>query len=249
NPNSILLFLPKSLLSSPSLLRLTPPNSLHLRLSKSLTVSSSLASPPPPPILLSNSTRTLSSLLTLALSVSNAAPTMVELAKIRNFQGILASTMGPLFFTALKDRPSGYLNTPLTIVASSMAKWLDIYCGVFMVKVLLNWFPNIAGIAAMRALGVHSIGLFLHLEKGLPLGSSTASTATAAVAINGLFNDRLSPMSSSLLGSTPQPCFHASLNPIANPTTASTSLSSLATELMTQVGRSIDVEINTLVDF
>ncbi|OAY82527.1 YlmG protein 1-2, chloroplastic [Ananas comosus] len=50
---------------------------------------------------------------------------------------------GPLFFAALRDRPSGYLNTPLTVVAAGMAKWLDIYSGVLMVRVLLSWFPNI----------------------------------------------------------------------------------------------------------
>ncbi|KAG1368728.1 YlmG-like protein 1-2, chloroplastic [Cocos nucifera] len=162
NPNTTLLFLPKPLPSSLSLLRLTPPNPLHLRLSrpsKSLAVSSSGASPPPPPpTLLSDSTRTLSSLLALALSVSNlvlslpariaaavarAVPTAAELAEIRDLRGSLACAMGPLFFAALKDRPSGHLNTPLTVVASGMAKWLDIYSGVLMVRVLLSWFPNI----------------------------------------------------------------------------------------------------------
>jgi uncharacterized protein YggT (Ycf19 family) len=55
----------------------------------------------------------------------------------------LVSTVGPLFFAALKDRPTGYLNTPLTVVAAGLAKWLDIYSGVLMVRVLLSWFPNI----------------------------------------------------------------------------------------------------------
>lgn len=55
----------------------------------------------------------------------------------------LVSSVGPLFFAALKDRPSGYLNTPLTVVAAGLAKWLDIYSGVLMVRVLLSWFPNI----------------------------------------------------------------------------------------------------------
>nr|CAD1819840.1 unnamed protein product [Ananas comosus var. bracteatus] len=55
---------------------------------------------------------------------------------------------GPLFFAALRDRPSGYLNTPLTVVAAGMAKWLDIYSGVLMVRVLLSWFPNIPWIAS-----------------------------------------------------------------------------------------------------
>ncbi|XP_008786168.2 ylmG homolog protein 1-2, chloroplastic-like [Phoenix dactylifera] len=163
NPNSTLCFLHKPLPSSLSLLRLPHSNSLHLRLSrpsKSLVVSSSLASPPPPPpTLLPDSTRTLSSLLALALSVSKlvlslpariaaaatrgAVPSTVELAEIRDLRGSLACAVGPLFFAALKDRPSGYLNTPLTVVASGMAKWLDIYSGVLMVRVLLSWFPNI----------------------------------------------------------------------------------------------------------
>ncbi|XP_073102723.1 homoserine kinase [Elaeis guineensis] len=56
---------------------------------------------------------------------------------------------------------------------------------------------GIAGVAAMRTLGVRSVGLSLHLEKGLPLGSglgsSAASAAAAAVAVDGLFGGRLSP--------------------------------------------------------
>jgi uncharacterized protein YggT (Ycf19 family) len=58
-------------------------------------------------------------------------------------QSSLVGTVGPLFFAALKDRPTGYLNTPLTVVAAGLAKWLDIYSGVLMVRVLLSWFPNI----------------------------------------------------------------------------------------------------------
>ena len=48
-------------------------------------------------------------------------------------------TGGPLFFAAAR----GSLNTPLTVVAAGMAKWLDIYSGVLLVRVLLSWFPNI----------------------------------------------------------------------------------------------------------
>ncbi|KAF8402195.1 hypothetical protein HHK36_013147 [Tetracentron sinense] len=70
-------------------------------------------------------------------------PTPEELATIQKIRGNLVYTVGPLFFAALRDRPSGYLNTPLTVVASGMAKWLDIYSGVLMVRVLLSWFPNI----------------------------------------------------------------------------------------------------------
>ncbi|OIV92355.1 hypothetical protein TanjilG_09954 [Lupinus angustifolius] len=55
----------------------------------------------------------------------------------------LIATSSPLFFASLKDRPPGYLNTPLTVVAAGLGKWLDIYSGVLMVRVLLSWFPNI----------------------------------------------------------------------------------------------------------
>lgn len=65
------------------------------------------------------------------------------LPALQSLQSNLVHTAGPLFFAALKDRPSGYLNTPLTVVAAGLAKWLDIYSGVLMVRVLLSWFPNI----------------------------------------------------------------------------------------------------------
>lgn len=59
---------------------------------------------------------------------------------------------------------------------------------------------NCAGIAAievMRMLAVRSVGVSLHLHKGLPLGSglgsSAASAAAAAVAVNELFGGHLSP--------------------------------------------------------
>ncbi|KAF2292531.1 hypothetical protein GH714_025232 [Hevea brasiliensis] len=70
-------------------------------------------------------------------------PNLNELAAIQALQSNLVHSVGPLFFAALKDRPSGYLNTPLTVVAAGLAKWLDIYSGVLMVRVLLSWFPNI----------------------------------------------------------------------------------------------------------
>uniref|UniRef100_A0A803LZM0 Uncharacterized protein n=2 Tax=Chenopodium quinoa TaxID=63459 RepID=A0A803LZM0_CHEQI len=70
-------------------------------------------------------------------------PTPTGLQNLTNLRTNLLGSVGPLFFAALKDRPSGSLNTPLTVVAAGMAKWLDIYSGVLMVRVLLSWFPNI----------------------------------------------------------------------------------------------------------
>ncbi|RRT37405.1 hypothetical protein B296_00058750 [Ensete ventricosum] len=154
-PNAAL-FLHHQSSASPSLLLLRP----RRRSQVGLRVSSSVAPPPPSFSLLSDSTRTLSSLLALALSASSivlssarrvaeraaavAAPSAEDLAELRSLRGSLAWAVRPLFFVVRRvERPSGYLNTPLTVVASGMAKWLDIYSGVLMVRVLLSWFPNI----------------------------------------------------------------------------------------------------------
>ncbi|XVE78168.1 hypothetical protein DITRI_Ditri13aG0122400 [Diplodiscus trichospermus] len=91
------------------------------------------------------STRTLKTLFSLAFSATIIFTKMIQnftLKTISHNPNAL-SAMGPLFFASLKDRPSGYLNTPLTVVAAGLAKWLDIYSGVLMVRVLLSWFPNI----------------------------------------------------------------------------------------------------------
>ncbi|KAE8708100.1 hypothetical protein F3Y22_tig00110356pilonHSYRG00105 [Hibiscus syriacus] len=94
---------------------------------------------------LSDSTRTLKTLFSLALSATILLTKMIQNVAIKtiNHNPNALSTMGPLFFASLKDRPNGYLNTPLTVVAAGLAKWLDIYSGVLMVRVLLSWFPNI----------------------------------------------------------------------------------------------------------
>ncbi|KAJ7973827.1 ylmG-like protein 1-2, chloroplastic-like [Quillaja saponaria] len=109
---------------------------------------------------LTGSTKTLATIVALALSLLGvfmkliqkfavpikaicATPIHEQLAAISNLQSNLVCTTGPLFFAAMRDRPSGYLNTPLTVVAAGLSKWLDIYSGVLMVRVLLSWFPNI----------------------------------------------------------------------------------------------------------
>ena len=52
-----------------------------------------------------------------------------------------------------------------------------------------------AAVAALRALGVRSHAVAIHLTKGLPLGSglgsSAASAAAAAKAVDALFGSRL----------------------------------------------------------
>ncbi|VVB01366.1 unnamed protein product [Arabis nemorensis] len=89
----------------------------------------------------SDSTRSIS---TLALLSGLVTKTLIQ--KLVNLTPQIQSSFrfaGPLFFASIRDRPAGYLNTPLTVVAAGLAKWLDIYSGVLMVRVLLSWFPNI----------------------------------------------------------------------------------------------------------
>ncbi|XP_042519539.1 ylmG homolog protein 1-2, chloroplastic-like [Macadamia integrifolia] len=145
-----------------TLQRIKPYNLLRVYASSSALVTTTEPSTESKPTstLLSDSTRTVTTVVAVAFSLSKLftdmikgisfkikricrSPTPEELATIQSLQGNLVCTVGPLFFAALRDRPSGYLNTPLTVVAAGMAKWLDIYSGVLMVRVLLSWFPNI----------------------------------------------------------------------------------------------------------
>ncbi|KAM5579870.1 ylmG [Rosa sericea] len=135
---------------SPSLIlnRTPKPNIPNLRLSlrRPLCVSATtqtLTPPPSPPSPLSHApTRTLTTLFAVTLAAFRTLS--LPVFKFASQYGpAVASSAGPLFFAALGDRPSGYLNTPLTVVAAGLSKWLDIYSGVLMVRVLLSWFPNI----------------------------------------------------------------------------------------------------------
>ncbi|XP_027344728.1 ylmG homolog protein 1-2, chloroplastic-like [Abrus precatorius] len=84
-------------------------------------------------------TRTVTTLLGMAVLLVKAIPVGSWLSKMNS----VSVSTGALFFASLRDQPSGGLNTPLTVVAAGLGKWLDIYSGVLMVRVLLSWFPNI----------------------------------------------------------------------------------------------------------
>ncbi|KAK6937877.1 CCB3/YggT [Dillenia turbinata] len=125
--------------------------SFHLKICASSSTTTIPAKTPTNANPLTGSTRTITTLCTLTLALSKVFSQAIQQALL-NIKGIILappfqrqvfSTVGPLFFASLRDRPSGYLNTPLTVVASGMSKWLDIYSGVLMVRVLLSWFPNI----------------------------------------------------------------------------------------------------------
>ncbi|KAG5252251.1 ylmG protein [Salix suchowensis] len=121
-------FLPSTLNSPAALLSPPPPSGSPLPQSTQIPAESQP--------LLTGSTRTVATILTLALSLSrilvasiqksvlslNVFPTPDQLMAVRALQSNLGHSLGPLFFAALKDRPTG---------------------GVLMVRVLLSWFPNI----------------------------------------------------------------------------------------------------------
>ncbi|XP_075521893.1 ylmG homolog protein 1-1, chloroplastic-like [Primulina tabacum] len=96
----------------------------------------------PAQYLLSGSTRTVTTLLAITLAASKLLSRGI-LSLGLQLKEPMISAAGPAFFAAMKNVPTGSLNTPFTVVAAGMAKWLDIYSGVLMVRVLLSWFPNI----------------------------------------------------------------------------------------------------------
>ncbi|KAL3625738.1 hypothetical protein CASFOL_030267 [Castilleja foliolosa] len=134
---------------TPQLLFFSPlPKPSNSRISASIStapkslVSKSPINPNPVPDYLSGSTRTVTTLVAIALTASKFfAHGLLRLAV--QLKEPLLYTAGPAFFAAARDVPSGSLNTPFTVVAAGMAKWLDLYSGVLMVRVLLSWFPNI----------------------------------------------------------------------------------------------------------
>ncbi|CAI9107301.1 OLC1v1006626C1 [Oldenlandia corymbosa var. corymbosa] len=145
-PTSAVSFKP-SLLSSRSISKPSLSRSLcrrnHLSLTPVRASSPIIAADvnSPTPSLLTGSTRTVTTLLAIAIAASKVfANRLVSFAL--PLKGAVINSAGPAFFAAI-DQTSGSLNTPFTVVAAGMAKWLDIYSGVLMVRVLLSWFPNI----------------------------------------------------------------------------------------------------------
>ncbi|KAL0417978.1 UNVERIFIED_CONTAM: YlmGprotein 1-1, chloroplastic [Sesamum radiatum] len=109
----------------------------------SASISPMLENPPikspktsnPPQDLLSGSTRTVTTLFAIAVTASKFFA--------RGIFSLAVQLKEPALRWPRFLRPMGSLNTPFTVVAAGMAKWLDLYSGVLMVRVLLSWFPNI----------------------------------------------------------------------------------------------------------
>lgn len=106
------------------------------------TAIKSTQTPEPDQDFLSGSTRTVTTLFAIAATASKFLARGIFSVAVQLKEPVLCAA-GPAFFAAMKEVPTGSLNTPFTVVAAGMAKWLDIYSGVLMVRVLLSWFPNI----------------------------------------------------------------------------------------------------------
>lgn len=91
-------------------------------------------------VLLSGSTRTVTTLFATALLCVKA---FVNILPPPDLCASIATSSASLCFAVMKNTRSGTVNTPLTVVAAGLKKWLDIYSGVLLVRVLLSWFPNI----------------------------------------------------------------------------------------------------------
>ncbi|KAL8531095.1 hypothetical protein ACS0TY_007923 [Phlomoides rotata] len=148
--------------------------------------------PNPAPNLLSGPTRTVTTLVAVGLTASKFfAYSFFNLAV--QLKHPLLYTAGPAFFAAAKDYSMGSLNTPLTVVAAGMAKWLDLYSGVLMVRVLLSWFPNIPWdrqpLSAIRDLCDPYLNLFRNIIP--PLFDTLDVSPLMAFAVLGVFGSIL----------------------------------------------------------
>ncbi|KAJ4847960.1 hypothetical protein Tsubulata_012174 [Turnera subulata] len=121
------------------------PSSLRLMTPKQSRVRASISGQSPPNLpsapqnLLADSTRTLSTIAALASALSRLFLKHLKTLPILPNPS-LAPFSGPLFFASVSYRPP---SSPLTVVATGLSKWLDLYSGVLLVRVLLSWFPNI----------------------------------------------------------------------------------------------------------
>ncbi|GAB2221723.1 hypothetical protein Drorol1_Dr00012909 [Drosera rotundifolia] len=138
----------------------SPPHlRLHLRLrrTKPLIAASSLNPTPPDPTP-SDPTNLFTSILSVARLVLKtlvaipyriASPSPDQSLAIKS----LLLSAGPLFF-AYAGPSRGYVipkdpgaianaDAPIRIVAKGLAKWLDIYSNLLMIRIMLSWFPNI----------------------------------------------------------------------------------------------------------
>ena len=61
-------------------------------------------------------------------------------------KNVVKCSLGPLIFASIKTPESAkVIKTPLlTAAASAIAKWLNLYSEILVVRILLAWFPNMS---------------------------------------------------------------------------------------------------------
>ncbi|CAH1433636.1 unnamed protein product [Lactuca virosa] len=139
-PSIVSLSKPKSIFSSkPVQLSLKNPKKPLIIAPSSSSSSPTIAPNPPTEPLLTGPTRTITTLFAIALTASKVfAQKIATFALNLNLQQNVLPLTGPLFFATMSGRPAR-LHTPLTVVAAGMAKWLDIYSGVLLVRCWVFW--------------------------------------------------------------------------------------------------------------
>ncbi|CAN0898042.1 YlmG homolog protein 1-2, chloroplastic [Linum grandiflorum] len=181
------------LLRKPSLSLRT--SAAHPRFRVSASASPTQAPPVEPLTSLTGATRTVTTIVALGFSLARllASSLQKQLALMSQPVAAIGAGAGPLFFAAMDSSPSPYLNTPLTVVAAGLAKWLDIYSGVLMVRVLLSWFPNIPWdrqpLSAIRDLCDPYLSLFRNIIP--PVFNTLDVSPLLAFAILGLLGSIL----------------------------------------------------------
>lgn len=105
---------------------------------------------------LTESTRTISTLVASVILISKLfghaianyvqgvckMPSPNQLLKIQGFQESMISTTSPLFFAAIKIHRQ-QLHTPWTIMASGLAKCIEVYMAILAIRCALSFFPNV----------------------------------------------------------------------------------------------------------
>ncbi|KAH6821090.1 hypothetical protein C2S53_019860 [Perilla frutescens var. hirtella] len=123
-------------ISKPNSLPFSPlPKPFKSRISTSVSAApiNPVIESPNNPEILSGSTRTVTTLVALGLTASRLLAQGVLKFAVQLKEPLLC-VAGPAFFAAVRDVPTGSLNTPFMVVAAGMAKWLDLYCGVLMLS-------------------------------------------------------------------------------------------------------------------
>ncbi|KAF7152994.1 hypothetical protein RHSIM_Rhsim01G0073700 [Rhododendron simsii] len=131
------------LISKPQILILS-----LLRPKSNLLAATASSSPPPPPIptqnpthhsALTGSTRTITTIFSIALSISK----LLAFNLVGGLFNTPPTATGPLFFAAIGQgvgpKSAG---EPIAVIAAGLARWLEIYSCVLLIRVLLSWFPN-----------------------------------------------------------------------------------------------------------